>query len=257
MNQRYEKSCQYVGIDLHRRRSVVLRMDGEGEVVECVRIDNSVPALVAEVSKAGLGAPVAIEATYGWYWAVDALTEAGFAVVLAHPRGIKSMRNRRAKTDQLDAEGAGGLAAPGAAREGVDRPTGGPGAAGAGPLPAQARARPGGGEGEHPRGAGQVRGDPRDRGRLRPGRDDDARRPGAAGAVRLEGRLAASHPHRVEPRDRRGRGRDRAPAAGQPAVPGPAVDRRGRSGDGGDLRRGDRRRAPRSPVRTSSPVRLG
>ena len=66
MNQRYEKSCQYVGIDLHRRRSVVLRMDGEGEVLECVRIDNSVPALVTEVSKAGLGAPVAIEATYGW-----------------------------------------------------------------------------------------------------------------------------------------------------------------------------------------------
>ena len=103
MNQRYEKSCQYVGIDLHRRRSVVLRMDGEGEVLDCVRIDNSVPALVEQVAKAGAGAPVAVEATYGWYWAVDALTEAGFAVVLAHPRGIKTMRNRRAKTDALDA----------------------------------------------------------------------------------------------------------------------------------------------------------
>ena len=103
MNQRYEKCRQYVGIDLHRRRSVVVRMDGEGEVVDCVRIDNSVPALLAEVAKAGPGAPVAVEATYGWYWAVDALSEAGFGVTLAHPRGVASMQNRRAKTDQLDA----------------------------------------------------------------------------------------------------------------------------------------------------------
>lgn len=104
MNQRYEKSVQHVGIDLHRRRSVVVRMDGEGEVVDCVRIDNSVPNLVAEVAKAGPGAEVAVEATYGWYWAVDALSQAGFAVTLAHPRGIVSMQNRRAKTDQLDAK---------------------------------------------------------------------------------------------------------------------------------------------------------
>jgi transposase len=66
-------------------------------------VENSVLALVEQVGKAGPGAPVAIEATYGWYWAVDALTAAGFAVVLAHPRGIKTMQNRRAKTDALDA----------------------------------------------------------------------------------------------------------------------------------------------------------
>jgi transposase len=103
VNQRYEKSREFVGIDLHRRRSVIVRMDGEGEVVECVRIENSVPALLEQVGKAGPGAPVAIEATYGWYWAVDALSDAGFEVVLAHPRGVKSMQNRRAKTDALDA----------------------------------------------------------------------------------------------------------------------------------------------------------
>jgi transposase len=45
-----------------------------------------------------------VEATYGWYWAVDALAGAGFAVTLAHPRGIASMQHRRAKTDQLDAK---------------------------------------------------------------------------------------------------------------------------------------------------------
>ena len=104
MNQRYEKSRQYVGIDLHRRRSVIVRLDGEGEVLECVQIENSVPALIEEVGKAGVGAPVAVEATYGWYWAVDALRAAGFAVTLAHPRGVASMQGRRAKTDKLDAK---------------------------------------------------------------------------------------------------------------------------------------------------------
>lgn len=103
VNQRYEKSRQYVGIDLHRRRSVIVRMDGEGEVLDCVRIENSVPVLVEQVARAGSGAPVAVEATYGWYWAVDALTEAGFEVTLAHPRGVASMQGRRAKTDKLDA----------------------------------------------------------------------------------------------------------------------------------------------------------
>jgi hypothetical protein len=49
-----------------------------------VRIDNDPKALVRECRKAGRGAPVAIEATYGWYWAVDALQAARFEVHLAH-----------------------------------------------------------------------------------------------------------------------------------------------------------------------------
>ena len=105
MNTRYEKSRQYVGIDLHRRRSVIVRLDGEGEVLECVQIENSVSALVEAVGKAGSGAPVAIEATYGWYWAVDALRAAGFEVTLAHPRGVASMQGRR-EDRQAGREGA-------------------------------------------------------------------------------------------------------------------------------------------------------
>src|SRR5215207_2811037 len=35
-----EHQQQYVGIDLHRRRSVIVRMTGEGKVVEVVRIVN-------------------------------------------------------------------------------------------------------------------------------------------------------------------------------------------------------------------------
>ena len=41
----------YVGIDLHRRRSVIVRMTGEGEVLEIVRIDNDPVALSLELGR--------------------------------------------------------------------------------------------------------------------------------------------------------------------------------------------------------------
>jgi transposase len=94
---------QYVGIDLHRRRSVIVRMDADGRVVGEARIDNDPMVLAAEVAKAGDGAEVAIEATVGWYWAVDVLEELGLRLHLAHPQGIKAFENRRVKNDRLDA----------------------------------------------------------------------------------------------------------------------------------------------------------
>ena len=97
-------SKEWVGVDLHLHRSVICRIDEQGREVDCVRIDNDPKALVAQVGKAGRRAPVAIEATYGWYWAVDALTAARFEVHLAHPYGMKAMRKRkRVKTDARDA----------------------------------------------------------------------------------------------------------------------------------------------------------
>ncbi len=104
MSDGIARKKQFVGVDLHLHRSVIVRIDNRGRELECVRIDNSVSGLVAEVAKAGQGAPVAIEATYGWYWAVDALQAKGFEVHLAHPYGMKQMRKRRrVKTDHADA----------------------------------------------------------------------------------------------------------------------------------------------------------
>jgi transposase len=93
---------QYVGIDLHRRRSVIYRMNAEGKKLECVRIDNDPMTLLEVVSKAGPEAEVVIEATYGWYWVVDLLRDAGFSVHLAHPSG-NDWGNRRVKNDERDA----------------------------------------------------------------------------------------------------------------------------------------------------------
>jgi hypothetical protein len=44
---------QFVGIDLHRRRSVIVRMTEAGEQLETVRLVNDPVALGLEVAKAG------------------------------------------------------------------------------------------------------------------------------------------------------------------------------------------------------------
>ena len=64
---------QFVGIDLHRRRSVIVRTTDSGEVLESVRILNDVESLDRVIARAGQDPEVVLEATYGWYWAVDAL----------------------------------------------------------------------------------------------------------------------------------------------------------------------------------------
>ena len=79
---------QYVGIDLHRRRSVIVRMTEDGEVLECVRITNDPVALSLELAKAGPDPEVALESTYGWYWAADLLASDGATVHLVHPLGL-------------------------------------------------------------------------------------------------------------------------------------------------------------------------
>lgn len=94
---------QYVGIDLHRRRSVIVRMNEAGEMLGTVSIDNDPIALALEVAKAGPDPEVAIEATYGWYWAVDVLQEAGAQVRLAHSLGVRMFQHQRVKNDQRDA----------------------------------------------------------------------------------------------------------------------------------------------------------
>ncbi len=94
---------QFVGIDLHRRRSVIVRQSGSGEQLSVRRIDNDPITLGLEIAKAGENPEVVLEATYGWYWAVDALSETGARVHLAHPLGIKGFTYRRVKNDVRDA----------------------------------------------------------------------------------------------------------------------------------------------------------
>jgi len=94
---------QFVGIDLHRRRSVIVRMTDAGAPLETVRISNDVERLASVIARAGEAPETVPEATYGWYWAVDALQAGGASVHLAHPSGVKAFSYRRVKNDVRDA----------------------------------------------------------------------------------------------------------------------------------------------------------
>lgn len=94
---------RYVGVDLHRRRSVIVVLDADGTELWTKRIDNDPLTLGLEIERAGPEPEVVLEATWGWYWAADVISEAGGRVHLAHPLGIKGFENRRVKTDRVDA----------------------------------------------------------------------------------------------------------------------------------------------------------
>jgi hypothetical protein len=68
--------------------------------------------LAAEIVAAGPGAEVAMEATWGWYWAADVIGECGARLHLAHPLGIAGYENRRVKNDIRDATLLADLSAP-------------------------------------------------------------------------------------------------------------------------------------------------
>ena len=50
-----------MGIDLHRRRSVIVRMSPEGERLSTEKIDNSAMALAAAIAPAGPNPKVVVE----------------------------------------------------------------------------------------------------------------------------------------------------------------------------------------------------
>ncbi len=94
--------AEYVGIDLHRRRSVIVRKNAAGDKVSSVRVANNALAIAAAVAEAGPEPEVVIEATYGWYWVRDMLQAPGANVHLANPSGL-NWGTRRVKNDERDA----------------------------------------------------------------------------------------------------------------------------------------------------------
>jgi transposase len=112
MDEAYD-GRQVVGMDLHRRRSVLVRMTMAGRRLETVRIENSPRELRRVLARCGRRPLVVLEATYGWYWAADVLEAAGAEVHLAHPLGVKAFSYRRVKNDERDAADLADLARAG------------------------------------------------------------------------------------------------------------------------------------------------
>ena len=83
---------EVVGMDLHRRRSVLVRMTGDGRKLETARITNSPAELRRQIARAGKHPRVVLEATYGWYWAADTLAAAGRGGAPGAPAGREGVR---------------------------------------------------------------------------------------------------------------------------------------------------------------------
>lgn len=93
---------EYVGIDLHRRRSVIVRVDKDGHHLSTKKVYNEPVEVMAAVSEAGEQPVVVLEATFGYYWLVDLLVDHGAEIHLASPSGL-NWGNRRVKNDERDA----------------------------------------------------------------------------------------------------------------------------------------------------------
>lgn len=94
----------YLGVDLHRKLSHVVALDGGGDVVLERRFDHS-PDAFRRVFGELEPEPVAVvfEATYGWGWFADLLVDAGIEAHMAHPLATKAISAGRVKNDAVDA----------------------------------------------------------------------------------------------------------------------------------------------------------
>jgi transposase len=220
---------QYVGIDFHRRRSVIVRMNAAGEKLSSVRIPNDPVAIAAVVAEAGPNPEVVVEATYGWYWVVDLLQAGGARVHLANPQGL-NWGQRRVKNDERDAVDLADMLRLGRLPEAWIAPAGDPGAARAGALSGQARRLAFGTQGPGACGDGQRGCAARAGPHVRARRQRPARRDGDGPQLHDSGGVAARSDRALRP------GGDHAGGSDPPAAtaasrlsPIQAIDRVGRT----------------------------
>ena len=147
----------YVGIDVHRKRSQVAVVTGNGTVELNKNVVNGSEPMLRLIGDLPAGTPVAFEAAFGWGWLAGLLEDYGFEAHLVHPLRCKAIASARLKNDKGRRRDPGPAAAGGPAPGGVDRPAGGPAAPRAAAAPG--RAGPAG----HP----AAEPDPRGGGRLR------------------------------------------------------------------------------------------
>jgi transposase len=93
----------YVGIDVHRKRSQVAVVTGDGKVQLNRNVVNGSEPMLRLIGDLPAGTPVAFEAAYGWGWLVELLEDYGFDPHLVHPLRCKAIASARLKNDKVDA----------------------------------------------------------------------------------------------------------------------------------------------------------
>jgi len=94
---------EYIGIDLHKAKSFVTRLDAQGRVLEQVNLPHASGELERYLTRLPADTRIAVEATGNWMWLYE-LSEARHPdLVLAHPLKTKAIASARIKTDKIDA----------------------------------------------------------------------------------------------------------------------------------------------------------
>ncbi len=92
----------YLGIDLHLKRSYMVLMNAEGEVIDKRRLKNT--EMASYISKNIPKETYAVmEATRNWPFFYDLLEKHVERVELAHAKGVRMIAEAAVKTDQIDA----------------------------------------------------------------------------------------------------------------------------------------------------------
>ncbi len=93
----------YVGIDVHRKRSQVAVVTGDGTVELNKNVVNGSEPMLRLIGNLPPGTPVAFEAAFGWGWLAALLEDYGFEPHLVHPLRCKAIASARLKNDKVDA----------------------------------------------------------------------------------------------------------------------------------------------------------
>lgn len=94
----------FCGIDLHSNNSVVVISDENDKVLYSKRHPNNLEQICAALIpyRAELFG-VVVESTFNWYWLVDGLQDAGYAIHLANTTAIKQYDGLKHRGDESDA----------------------------------------------------------------------------------------------------------------------------------------------------------
>ena len=105
----------YVGIDVHRKRSQVAVVTGDGTVELNKNVVNGSEPMLRLIGDLPPGTPVAFEAAFGWGWLAQLLEDYGFEAHLVHPLRCKAIASARLKNDKGRRGDPGPVAARGPA----------------------------------------------------------------------------------------------------------------------------------------------
>lgn len=93
---------KFVGIDLHKRYSMVTEMDGKGKTLRQMRLNNDPETLTHYLHGLQPNAKIGLEATANWYYFYELIEERHPNLVLSHPLKTRAIASARIKTDKID-----------------------------------------------------------------------------------------------------------------------------------------------------------